>query len=101
MKVYITQLIYINPGHEKVFDEFEALAIPLISKYNGELMMRIRPTKETFIEVSVEKPYEIHLVVFDSESDFKNFMNDESRKAFLHLKAESVKSSFLIKGNEL
>jgi hypothetical protein len=28
--VVITQLVYIHPGMERVFDEFEAVAIPLI-----------------------------------------------------------------------
>jgi hypothetical protein len=33
--IYITQLIYIIPGQEAVFEQFEQVAIPLIAKYNG------------------------------------------------------------------
>jgi len=40
--IYITQLIYIKDGQESVFHQFEDVAIPLISKYNGRLMLRIR-----------------------------------------------------------
>ena len=36
----ITQLIYIIDGQEKVFDEFESIAIPTILKYNGRLLLR-------------------------------------------------------------
>ena len=43
--IYITQLIYIKQGQEEVFDEFESIAIPIISKYNGKLLFRIRPTE--------------------------------------------------------
>ena len=99
--IYITQLIYIKEGQEKTFHEFEDVAIPIIAKYNGRLLLRVRPQKEGFIENSIDKPYEIHLVEFDSEQDFKNFMLDEERKKFLHLKEQSIESSVLYKGVKL
>ena len=99
--IYITQLIYIKDGREKTFHEFEDVAIPIIAKYNGRLLLRVRPQKEGFIENSIDKPYEIHLVEFDSEQDFKNFMLDEERKKFLHLKEQSIESSILYKGEKL
>jgi uncharacterized protein (DUF1330 family) len=99
--IYITQLIYIVPGQEKTFDEFEAVAIPLISKYNGRLLFRVRPGEHSFIESQTEKPYEIHLVEFDNNDDFENFKRDDERKKFLHLKEQSIKSSVMILGNRL
>lgn len=99
--IYVTQLIYIKEGQEKVFDEFEEVAMPLISKYNGKLLMRLRPDEKTFIESHMDKPYEIHLVEFGSDSDLENFMRDEERKKFLHLKEQSIQSSVLIKGTKL
>lgn len=64
--------------------------------------MRVRPTEETFIEHHIDKPYEIHLVEFHAEPDFKNFTQDEERKKFLHLKEESsITSSLLIQGTKL
>lgn len=99
--VFFTQLIYIIDGQESIFDQFEAIAIPAISKYNGRLLLRVRPGKDTYIESSIDKPYEIHLVEFDTEQDFSNFMQDEERKRFLHLKEQSIKSVVLIKGTML
>ena len=99
--VFITQLIYILDGQEAVFNQFEAVAIPLISKYNGRLLFRVRPDQEAYIESQIEKPYEIHLVEFATDQDFANFMQDEERKAFLHLKEQSIKSVVLIKGAKL
>ena len=99
--IYITQLIYIIAGQENVFDQFEAIAIPLISKYNGRLLFRVRPNSESYIEHNMDKPYEIHLVEFDTEQDFVNFTRDEERKRFLHLKEKSIKASILIKGTKL
>ena len=99
--IYITQLIYVKENEEMVFQQFENIAIPLISKYNGQLLLRVRPEENAMIEMNIEKPYEIHLVKFDAEIDFKNFMQDEERKQFLHLKEQSIKSSILIKGEKL
>lgn len=99
--VFITQLIYILDGQEIVFDQFEAIAIPAISKYNGRLLCRLRPDVSSYIESQIEKPYEIHLAEFKTEDDFTNFMQDEERKRFLHLKEQSIKSVVLIKGKKL
>jgi uncharacterized protein (DUF1330 family) len=101
MSIYITQLIYIKEGQEKVFDEFESKVIPIISKYNGKLILRLRPTPETIIEKNTETPYELHLVEFESEEDFKHFLQDEERKKILHLKDQSLRTSLLIKGASL
>jgi hypothetical protein len=99
--IFITQLIYILEGQENVFDEFEAIAIPAISKYNGRLLFRIRPDESAYIESNIENPYEIHLVEFETDNDFAKFMQDEERKRFLHLKEQSIKSILLLKGTKL
>ena len=99
--VYITQLIYIIKGQEEVFDEFEAVAIPIIARYNGRMLFRVRPNDNAYIGNALEKPYEIHLVEFNSMQDFENFKRDESRKTFLHLKERSVKAVMMIQGAKL
>jgi uncharacterized protein (DUF1330 family) len=99
--IYITQLIYIIDGQEKIFDQFEDIAIPIIAKYNGRLLFRVRPNDDSFIGPQIDEPYEIHLVEFDSEQDFENFKKDEERKKFLHLKEKSIKASILIQGMKL
>ncbi len=99
--LYITQLIYIKEGQEIIFDQFEDIAIPAISKYNGRLLFRLRPTENSFIEINIERPYEVHLVEFDTENDFLRFMQDEERKRFLHLKEQSIQSVWLMKGTKI
>ncbi|MDB5210737.1 MAG: hypothetical protein JWQ30_1564 [Sediminibacterium sp.] len=99
--IFITQLIYILDGQQAIFDQFEAIAIPAISKYNGNLLLRMRPGENSYIESNIEKPYEIHLVEFETDTDFENFMRDEERKRFLHLKEQSIRSVLLIKGVKL
>ncbi len=99
--ILITQLIYIKAGQEQVFDEFEAVAIPLISKYNGRLLLRVRPDEKNFIEGSTDLPDEIHLVEFPAEADFERFMKDPVRASLLHLKEKSIRASVLIKGQKV
>jgi uncharacterized protein (DUF1330 family) len=99
--IYLTQLIYIKEAQEEIFHQFEDIAIPAISKYNGRLLIRVRPDKNSIIEDNIGNPYEIHLVEFETDQDFKNFSQDEERKKFLHLKDQSVNSVLLIKGIKL
>ena len=99
--IYITQLIYIIPGQEEIFNQFEGIAIPIISKYNGRLLLRVRPAENSFVELHMDKPYEIHFVEFDTQQDFENFKQDEERKKFLHLKEQSIKASILVQGTKL
>lgn len=99
--IYITQLIYLRDGEEATFNEFEKVAIPLISKYNGRLLLRYRPTAGNIIEQGMPAPYEIHLVEFSGEADLENFFKDKEREKFVHLKEKSIKTAWLIKGARL
>jgi uncharacterized protein (DUF1330 family) len=94
-------LIYLKESREQIFDEFESVAIPIIKKYNGRLLLRIRPGPDSVIESQIEKPYEIHVAEFDTEEDFRQFLQDDERKKFLHLKDQSIRSSVLIKGSRM
>ncbi len=99
--IYITQLIYLIPGKEDVFNQFEDVAIPIIAKYNGRLLLRIRPADNSVIYNEIETPYEIHFVQFESEQDFEYFKQDKERKEFLHLKEQSIRQSILVQGNQV
>ncbi len=96
--IYLTMIIFLKEGKEAVFHEFEDFAIPLMSDYSGSVLYRIRPTEESLIACQGPPPYEIHFISFDSENDFHNFLRDERRKAFMHLKEASIKTTFLVKG---
>ncbi|WP_151672004.1 DUF1330 domain-containing protein [Patiriisocius marinus] len=96
--IYITQLIFLKQGKEKIFLEFEKFAIPLMKKYNGKMIYRLRPDKNSYVSSTAGHPYEIHFISFTSEEDLNAFMNDDSRLSFIHLKEESIKSTILVKG---
>jgi hypothetical protein len=96
--IYLTQLVYVHPGKEDVFHQFEDIAIPLIAKHHGELILRLRPNAESVVASAIEVPYEVHVVRFENEEDLGNFMRDDERQRFLHLKNESIRASLLVKG---
>lgn len=97
--IYLTQLVYVVPGKEDVFHQFEDVAIPLVSKHGGKLVLRLRPNTESVIANTTEVPYEVHIVQFDDEEALGRFMRDDERQKFLHLKNDSIRSSLLIKGS--
>ncbi len=96
--IYVTQLIYIREGCEKAFHEFEDAVLPLLARYRGELLLRLRPDPASMIGGSSEMPYEIHIVRFETEADLAAYSNDEERTRHLPLKDESVRRVVLIKG---
>lgn len=95
--VTITQFVYVKEGQELVFQEFESLVLPLLSRYNGKLLLRLRTDREQLIEGELDAPYEIHLVRFVSEADMAAYLSDPVRIQFLHLKDESVTSVITVK----
>lgn len=95
--ITIIQLIFIKPGQEKVFNEFEKIVLPLMEKYGGKLLFRQRPNQYTVIETNIGLPYEIHIVQFNDGEGLNGFMNDETRQKVLHLKEISIENAVMYK----
>lgn len=96
-KIYFTLLVYLKPGKELLFNEYESLVLPLLPEYNGKLEMRIKNEKPSHEEV----PDEIHIISFPTKKDFENYRNDERRNAHADLFKKSVERSILLKGKSL
>ncbi len=99
--LYYTQLIYIKKGKEDLFHTFEDHVLPLLVKYNGKLLYRVRPASESIVATEVGEPYEVHLVSFPSKADFAAYAGDKERQGYLHLKDSSVARVLLVEGTEL
>lgn len=98
MTIYLTQLIFLIPGTEDIFQEFEDHAIPLMEAYGGKILYRLRPTDDSFVSSEDEKPYEIHFMSFPSDGKLAEFLQDDRRLEHVHLKNASVRSQILVKG---
>lgn len=95
--ITITQFVYVREGKEDIFHKFESLVLPLLSKYNGKLLLRLRTNEAQLIEGELEVPYEVHLVSFENESDFAAYASDQVREQSLYLKEESVAKVLMVK----
>ena len=71
--IYITQLIYLKDNEELVFQQFEDIAIPIISKYNGQLLLRIRPEESSIIEMNIEMPSKVYNGKFNKHQPQSTF----------------------------
>ena len=96
--LYYTQLIFIKQGQEELFHQFEDAVLPLLSAHDGELIIRVRPDRNTFIGGSSLHPYEIHLVSFPSKKSFEEYANDPERVKHISIKNQSVEKVILIEG---
>src|SRR5262245_42611918 len=97
--IYLTQLVYVREGCEEQFHQFEDRVLPLLAKYRGELLLRLRPTAETMIGGTAEIPYEVHIVRFETEEGLARCLDDEERRLQLPLKNAAVRDTLLIKGS--
>ena len=73
----------------------------MMQKYNGKIIQRIRPTADAFISGDEKKPYEIHFMSFDSQSDLDAYLKDDTRLKYVHLKGESVETMLLVKAEKM
>lgn len=96
--LYFTQIVFIRDNKEYEFNVFESHVLPLLHKHGGELVYRVRPTKDCVIETSMGYPYEIHIVTFATQQEFLGFMNDEERVKYIQLKENAIEKVLLIAG---
>lgn len=100
--IYITALLFIKEGQETAFHEYENAVLPILQAYNGTLIHRIRPTSDSYIGTSTEEqPYEIHLISFPTEEDFKSYLLDPKRSSFNELKEKAIEYSLVYKGMKI
>lgn len=99
--LYYTQLIFIKDNGEEQFNLFESYVLPLLKKYNGTLIYRVRPTAGCVIETAMGHPYELHLVSFPTRADFEGYGGDKDRLKHMSLKEASIEKALLIEGKLL
>ncbi|MEO6851633.1 MAG: hypothetical protein ABI203_04245 [Mucilaginibacter sp.] len=99
--LYYTQIIFLKEGQQDQFNLFESHVLPLLGKYNGVLLYRLRPTDESIVETAIGKPYELQLVSFPSREDFNGYAKDDDRLKHLNLKNTSIEKVLLIEGKLL
>lgn len=100
-KIYLTLLVYVRQGEEELFQQYEDQVLPLLPKFQGELLYRLRPPASSFIYPSSDHPYEIHLLSFNSSLDFENYRQDKERLSYSPLFQRAVEKVILWQGQPL
>ncbi|WP_310397135.1 DUF1330 domain-containing protein [Hymenobacter sp.] len=96
--LYITVLLYLVPGQEQAFAEYEAYALDLLVRHGGQVVCRVRPSGETFLAPGQEHPYEIQVLAFPSSAIFEQFMQDPARQARTDQRRQAIRETLLITG---
>jgi hypothetical protein len=99
--LYFTQIIFVRDGQQDQFNLFESHVLPLLKKYNGTLVYRVRPGDSCVIESTIGNPYELHLITFHARADFEGYRDDKERLRYLPLKEGSIEKAMLIEGQLL
>ena len=99
--LYFTQIIFVRVGQEDQFNLFESHVLPLLKKYNGTLIYRVRPADSSVIETTIGNPYELHLITFPAKVDFEGYRDDKERLHYLPLKEGAIEKAMLIEGKLL
>lgn len=71
--------LWIHPGQEAEFEAFEQEAAAIMGNHGGRIDRAVRIRAE-----AGESPYEVHVVVFPSESAFESYRADPKTQNLMH-----------------
>jgi len=97
MALTLVALLYIHPGHETEFEQFESAAARIMRRYGGALERRIGRTAEA----ASDQPHEVHVVTFPDQRSFANYRADEELRALADLRARAIRNTLIVQGVEL
>jgi uncharacterized protein (DUF1330 family) len=89
--------LFIHPGREVEFRQFETEAARIMKKYGGQITQVIRPTVSGQPDSS---PHEIHLVSFPSLESFETYRGDPDLATLAPLRQTAIARTEIIMGEE-
>ena len=96
-EIIVVVSLFIHPGREVEFRQFETEAARIMQKYGGCIERVIRPTVSV---PSEPRPYEIHFVSFPSMERFEAYRKDESLAKPTPLRQSAIARTAIIIGEE-
>lgn len=98
MKLFVTQIILLKAGQEESFNEYEDTVIPLMEKYHGRLLYRIRCHEDYVRCRRDEMPHEIHIISFPHQEAFNEYLQDPKRQQLAMVREKIVRQDLSILG---
>ena len=96
-RIVLLASLFIHPGREVEFHQFETKAASIMRKYQGDIERVIRPTSSPSSEAL---PYEIHIVTFPSLERFEAYRNDADLAQLASLRQAAIARTSILIGEE-
>ena len=96
-RVVLVASLFIHPGREVEFRQFEVEAARIMKKYGGQIERVIRPTASGAAEAL---PHEIHIVTFPSREQFAAYRADQDLASFAALRQVAIARTDVVMGEE-
>ncbi len=94
-KVTIVAALYVNPGCEAEFEQFETAAESIMRRHGGSLERRIG------FPPSAEQPHEVHIVTFPDQQAFERYRADADLQALADMRKRAIRQTTAWVGNDL
>ena len=96
-RIVLLASLFIHPGREVEFRQFETAAARIMKKYGGHVEHVIRPIASGAAETL---PHEIHVVTFPSREQFDAYRVDPDLASFATLRHVAIARTDIILGKE-
>ncbi|MBI3245739.1 MAG: NIPSNAP family protein [Deltaproteobacteria bacterium] len=96
-RIILVASLFIHPGHEAEFRQFETEAARIMRKYGGRIERVIRPHASVPLGSS---PHEIHIVSFPSMAQFEAYRKDGDLAKCTPLRQSAIARTEIIIGEE-
>ena len=96
-RIILVASLFIHPGQEVEFRQFETQAVRVMKKYGGRIENVIRPTASV---PSGSSPHEIHIVSFPSMEQFEAYRGDAELAKLAPLRQSAIARTEIVIGEE-
>ena len=97
MSVTLVAALYIHPGHEAEFDQFETAAARIMRRHGGAIDRRIRITRAAGDNL----PHEVHIVTFPDDASLQRYRADPELQGLAELRTSAIRETVVWMGADL
>src|ERR1700688_401171 len=96
-KLTIVAALFIHPGREAEFEQFETAAESIMQRQGGRLERRIGFAASA----DHNQPHEVHIVTFPDQQAFDRYRSDPELQALADLRARAIRQTTVWIGHAL
>lgn len=96
-KLVIVASLFIHPGREAEFEQFETNAESIMRRYGGQIERRIGFPSDA----NPDRPHEVHIVTFPDEQSFARYRTDSDLLTLADLRAQAIRLTTVWMGRDL